>query len=166
MAEDTKTPNETEENKNGANNPGNESSENSDIQINPIDVPEPIRKDRSFWWLWVILAAIAIGFIYWWVCMPAAETEAPKSEPNKEKVEGTSGNACTPQAEATASEQAANAAVVAEEAASGKSFAEIDAMATKTIKGNYGNGKYRKNKLGKDYKPVQARVNQRMHKSR
>ncbi|MCD8386023.1 MAG: hypothetical protein LUD17_03925 [Bacteroidales bacterium] len=179
--------------KDGSEKPKPQDQQNANASDNnqqPIPEPlveEAITPNRSYWWLWVILAVIVIGFIWWWVCLPSANSEevivpinnetpdgavtAPTADPLYVPAEGTEDESqANPEdgdkaAAAIPTGKAARGLKAGGNAASAQaSNADIDVLAKKTIKGNYGNGKVRKQKLGDKYPRVQARVNQMMRR--
>lgn len=152
-------------------------------QVNPT--PEPEEKKNSKW-LWVILAIIVIILLIWWL-LPGKSTE---SEPiveeetieevttPAENTEEVSNEAETP-AEGDAVEENANndensnpsepvvntpestpAASQTTNDAPAVVFNDVEAEALKVIRGEYGVGQERKNKLGNQYEAIQHRVNE------
>lgn len=155
----------------------------------PLPTPEPDEK-KSNKWLWIILAIIAIILLIWWILPgKTTETETVIEEDSIEEVtvpadttENVSDDAKVPAGE-EAIEENANNEEASTPSVSGANTPEatpapqdtdnnvttpapsavsndIEAEALRVIRGEYGIGQDRKNKLGSQYQDIQRRVNE------
>lgn len=100
--------------------------------------------------------------------LPAeATTEAPTTDNGANSTPSEDGAGTSAAAAATAPAAPATTAPAASTANSGDNnntvtavSADVEAEALKVIRGDYGDGLERKNKLGNQYRPIQSRVNQ------
>lgn len=154
--------------------------------VNPVKpTPEPEEKKNGKWF-WMILAIIVIILLIWWllpgkstesepiveeetieeVTTPAENTEEVSNEVeipvggdaveenanNDEKSNPSESVVNTPKSTPAASQTTNDAPSVVSN--------DVEAEALKVIRGEYGVGQERKNKLGNQYEAIQHRVNE------
>lgn len=140
-------------------------------------------KSKSKTWLWFLLGALIIGIIAYMVL--SKSNNEPASSTEQQVVEAVEESPSTPDSvptqvvPATSNDVADNDAIQSEhtdevasktdsnsdnttseitEASNISNDVETEAM--RVIRGDYGVGQVRKNKLGSKYKPIQSRVNE------
>lgn len=146
---------------------------------------EPQEKKNSKW-LWIILAFIAIILLIWWLFIGKDTDSKPMVEEEtveevtipadtvseeialdtvlpKDKVENAvSENTDIPTTPAANSTQPTSLTQTTNTAANASSIvsSDVEAEAIKVIRGEYGIGQERKNRLGSQYEAIQNRVNE------
>lgn len=157
----------------------------SDNTVNPTTEPKEKKNNK---WPWIILAIIVIIFLIWWL-LPGKSTESEPivEEETVEEVSTPAENTeeVSDEAEIPAGEDAVEENVNNDESsnpsepvvntpettttpsalqitnnASSVVSNDVEAEALKVIRGEYGIGQERKNKLGNQYEAIQRRVNE------
>jgi cytoskeletal protein RodZ len=144
-------------------------------------------KKKSKWWLWLLVALVAVGVVVFLVLKPCATTEddaaqdnaavVPLEQPAVQEqtpvadstVEGTTPTDEAVTSEAPASGTTEQASTPTESTApqttkpatpSKQVAGDVEQLALDVIRGSYGNGSARKAKLGERYAEIQRKVNQ------
>lgn len=132
---------------------------------------EPEKSGKS--WIWIVVIAI-LALLVWWMWPKTAEepvaeevaveevAETTAEEPVVEETTATPESDAQATPEAVAEEVAQPVAPVAAEPVSAAPAvsADIEAEALKVIRGDYGVGQERKDRLGAQYAAIQGRVNE------
>jgi cytoskeletal protein RodZ len=149
-----------------------------------VQIKEKSTPKKSKWWLWLLIALAVIAIILflwkpWVIChttdgtprtlteqvspaesteqvQPATETPEEVTTPTEETVNGETPAESTEQTQA-ATETPEEVTTPTEEPVSVEG--DFDELVQKTIRGDFGNGDERKQKLGDRYSEIQRRVN-------
>ena len=162
----------------------------NDMPINVVEKPQSADvKGKSLTWLWILLAIVIIAGLVWWFTSSKDETaqEAAPQEQVEEVVEEVTTEGAVPAEEANEATEATDEAGSSDDqtqptAPEVKPEAEtpavnnpatsqstskavtvsgdVEAEAMKVIRGDYGIGQERKDKLGESYQSIQNRVNE------
>lgn len=155
--------------------------------VKPIPEPEEKKKNK---WLWIILAMIVIILLIWWL-LPntgtdsepiieeetieeattptekpkevSEETKIPAGEDAVEENANNDGNSNPSEPVVNTPEPIPSTHQTTNNASSSVSK-DVEAEALKVIRGEYGIGQERKNKLGNQYEVIQSRVNEMKRK--
>ncbi len=159
------------------------------VETEPDNTPTPY-KSSSKTWMWILLGVIALCVIGYFIFTKSGDTAVTESEQDTELIDETilptdsvgnqkesteevlpthenevSNNADDQNAKVNeapaATDNNSNIATATTSLASNANVSnDVEAEAMKVIRGDYGVGQERKDKLGSKYKPIQSRVNE------
>lgn len=159
------------------------------VETEPGNTPTPY-KSSSKTWMWILLGVIALCVIGYFIFTKSGDTAVTESEQDTELVEETilptdsvgnqeesteevlpthenevssnadDQNAKVNEAPATSDNNSNIATTTTSVASNANVSNDVEAEAMKVIRGDYGVGQERKDKLGTKYETIQSRVNE------
>lgn len=130
-------------------------------------------------WLWIVVVLIIAAIVFFMVRSCMRSTQADEGEPTSEFTEGSTSNESEQTGETTIVQESTSGSEIGttstnekeqsistednsvfNERSNSNLMSDVEATAISVIRGDYGNGQVRKDKLGNAYTDVQKRVNE------